>query len=100
MRVALADDSILLREGVACLLTDTGFHVVAQTGTADELLEVIRRTLRRGGGGSAHVPTFVRLVAPAPTEAPGDSGIGTPPLIAEPFGAAQAQAIQSTCLHV
>jgi DNA-binding NarL/FixJ family response regulator/class 3 adenylate cyclase len=43
IRVALADDSILLREGVARLLSDTGFHVVAQTGTADELLEVIRR---------------------------------------------------------
>ncbi len=42
MRVALADDSILLREGVARLLSDSGFHVVAQTGTADELLEAIR----------------------------------------------------------
>jgi DNA-binding NarL/FixJ family response regulator len=42
MRVALADDSILLREGVARLLSDTGFHVVAQTGTADELLELVR----------------------------------------------------------
>ncbi len=38
MRVVLADDSILLREGVARLLADNGFEVVAQSGTADDLL--------------------------------------------------------------
>ena len=38
MRVVLADDSILLREGVARLLTEAGFDVVAQSGTADDLL--------------------------------------------------------------
>jgi DNA-binding NarL/FixJ family response regulator/class 3 adenylate cyclase len=38
MRVVLADDSILLREGVARLLEDAGFDVVAQSGTADDLL--------------------------------------------------------------
>jgi DNA-binding NarL/FixJ family response regulator/class 3 adenylate cyclase len=42
MRVALADDSILLREGVARLLSDSGFQIVAQVGTADRLLEAIR----------------------------------------------------------
>ena len=42
MRVALADDSILLREGVARLLSDTGFQVVSQTGTAEELLEAVK----------------------------------------------------------
>jgi DNA-binding NarL/FixJ family response regulator len=38
MRVALAEDSVLLREGIARLLSDEGFEVVAQCGDADELL--------------------------------------------------------------
>ncbi|HSI97233.1 MAG TPA: response regulator [Gaiellaceae bacterium] len=36
--VVLADDSVLLREGVARLLTESGFDVVAQSGTAEDLL--------------------------------------------------------------
>ena len=42
MRVAIAEDSVLLREGVARLLGDAGFDVVAQCGTADELLLKVR----------------------------------------------------------
>jgi DNA-binding NarL/FixJ family response regulator len=42
VRVVLADDSVLLREGVARLLTDCGFEVVAQAGTADELVRKVR----------------------------------------------------------
>jgi DNA-binding NarL/FixJ family response regulator/class 3 adenylate cyclase len=38
MRVVLADDSVLLREGIARLLEETGMDVVAQSGTADDLL--------------------------------------------------------------
>jgi DNA-binding NarL/FixJ family response regulator/class 3 adenylate cyclase len=38
MRVVLADDSVLLREGVARLLEDSGFEVAAQSGTAEDLL--------------------------------------------------------------
>jgi DNA-binding NarL/FixJ family response regulator/class 3 adenylate cyclase len=38
MRVVLADDSILLREGIARLLEDAGFEIAAQSGTADDLL--------------------------------------------------------------
>jgi DNA-binding NarL/FixJ family response regulator/class 3 adenylate cyclase len=37
-RVVLADDSVLLREGVARLLEEAGFEVVAQSGSADDLL--------------------------------------------------------------
>src|SRR6187402_3704097 len=37
-RVVLADDSVLLREGVARLLEEAGFDVVAQSGTAEDLL--------------------------------------------------------------
>ncbi|MBA3246254.1 MAG: response regulator [Actinobacteria bacterium] len=38
LRVALADDSVLLREGIARLLADAGFEIVAQSGTGDDLL--------------------------------------------------------------
>jgi DNA-binding NarL/FixJ family response regulator/class 3 adenylate cyclase len=38
VRVVLADDSILLREGIARLLEDAGFEIVAQSGTAEDLL--------------------------------------------------------------
>jgi DNA-binding NarL/FixJ family response regulator len=37
-RVVIGDDDVLLREGVARLLTDAGFEVVAQAGDADDLL--------------------------------------------------------------
>jgi DNA-binding NarL/FixJ family response regulator len=42
LRVVLADDSVLLREGVARLLDEAGFDVVAQSGTADDLLLKVR----------------------------------------------------------
>jgi DNA-binding NarL/FixJ family response regulator/class 3 adenylate cyclase len=38
LTVVVADDSVLLREGVVRLLTEAGFDVVAQSGTADDLL--------------------------------------------------------------
>ena len=38
IRVVLADDSILLREGIARLLEDAGFEIVAQSGAGDDLL--------------------------------------------------------------
>lgn len=38
MRVAIAEDSVLLREGVAGLLTKAGMEVVARCGDAEELL--------------------------------------------------------------
>jgi DNA-binding NarL/FixJ family response regulator/class 3 adenylate cyclase len=38
LRVAIADDSVLLREGVARLLSESGFDVVAQSGNAEDLL--------------------------------------------------------------
>jgi DNA-binding NarL/FixJ family response regulator len=42
LRLVLADDSLLLREGIARLLVEAGFEVVAQAGTADELLTAVR----------------------------------------------------------
>jgi DNA-binding NarL/FixJ family response regulator len=46
VRVVIADDSILVREGIAALLTRAGIEVVAQTGSAEELLRAV----------DAHVP--------------------------------------------
>jgi DNA-binding NarL/FixJ family response regulator/class 3 adenylate cyclase len=42
LRVVLAEDSVLLREGIARLLEDGGFDVVGQAGNADELLLKVR----------------------------------------------------------
>jgi DNA-binding NarL/FixJ family response regulator len=42
MRVVVADDSVLLREGVVHLLKEAGFDVVGQAGTAEELLLKVR----------------------------------------------------------
>jgi DNA-binding NarL/FixJ family response regulator len=42
LRVAIGEDDVLLREGIARLLTDAGFDVVAQAGDAEHF---VRRTL-------------------------------------------------------
>ena len=42
VRVAIAEDSVLLREGLARLLGEAGFDVVGQCGTADDLLLKVR----------------------------------------------------------
>jgi len=41
-RVALAEDDVLLREGLAGLLERSGYEVVARCGDASELIEVVR----------------------------------------------------------
>jgi DNA-binding NarL/FixJ family response regulator len=41
VRVALADDAALLREGLARVLAEAGVEVAAQVGTADELLTAV-----------------------------------------------------------
>ena len=38
----LADDAVLLREGMARLLEDSGFEIVGQSGTAEDLLLKVR----------------------------------------------------------
>jgi DNA-binding NarL/FixJ family response regulator len=42
VRVVLAEDSVLLREGVARILGEAGFDVVGQAGNADELMLKVR----------------------------------------------------------
>ena len=45
MRVVVADDDTLLREGLASLLERSGFDIVGQVGDARDLLELVRDTL-------------------------------------------------------
>lgn len=42
VRVLVADDDVLLREGLASLLDRSGFEVVGQAGDATQLLELVR----------------------------------------------------------
>ena len=42
MRVVIADDSVLLREGVARILEDGGFEIVGRCGTASDLMLKVR----------------------------------------------------------
>jgi DNA-binding NarL/FixJ family response regulator len=42
VRVVVADDSVLLREGVVRILAEAGFDVVGQAGNADELMLKVR----------------------------------------------------------
>ena len=42
MRVVVAEDSVLLREGIAHLLEDAGHEVVGQAGNAEELILKVR----------------------------------------------------------
>jgi serine/threonine-protein kinase PknK len=41
VRIAIADDDVLLREGLASLLARSGFDVVGQAGDADALLTLV-----------------------------------------------------------
>jgi DNA-binding NarL/FixJ family response regulator len=44
MRVAVADDAVILREGLSRLLTEAGFEIVGLAADGDALLELIERT--------------------------------------------------------
>jgi len=43
VRVILADDAMLFREGTARILTEAGFEITGQAGDAAELLDLVRR---------------------------------------------------------
>jgi DNA-binding NarL/FixJ family response regulator len=45
MRVIVADDEVLLREGLARLLAEAGFEVAGQARDAEELLSLVERRL-------------------------------------------------------
>src|SRR4051794_17699968 len=42
-RVVIAEDDVLLREGLAALLREAGYAVVGQAGDAARLLDLVRR---------------------------------------------------------
>lgn len=42
MRVVIADDAALVREGVGRLLEDAGFEIAGQASEASELLRLVR----------------------------------------------------------
>ena len=50
MRVILAEDDLLLREGLASLLERSGFDVVGQAGDGAQLLAMVREQQARPGG--------------------------------------------------
>jgi len=43
MRIAIADDAVLFRAGVASVLSDAGMTVTASVGSAEELLRAVER---------------------------------------------------------
>jgi len=45
LRIVLADDDVLLREGLASLLERRGFEIAGQAGDASELLALVRKYL-------------------------------------------------------
>src|SRR3954470_13758867 len=59
--VVIADDSVLLREGIARLLEESGFEVVGQAGDAEELL-------RKGGAHRPDVAIVDVRMPPAHTD--------------------------------
>ena len=75
MRVMLADDAVLFREGMARVLAEAGFEVVGQVGDAGALVDLVRRDppdvavidLRMPPGHSAEgieAATEIRAMAP------------------------------------
>ena len=45
MRIVIADDSVLLREGLVRLVSEAGFDVVGTAGDANELIRTVIRTV-------------------------------------------------------
>ena len=74
-RVAIADDSVLFREGVARILGESGFEVVGLAGDVDSLVDLVAQSrpdvavidLRMPPNFSAEgleAATLIRQIAP------------------------------------
>src|SRR6266540_1292191 len=48
VRVAIAEDSLLVREGLHRILRDAGFDIVAEAATREQLIEAVERGLAGG----------------------------------------------------
>jgi DNA-binding NarL/FixJ family response regulator len=44
-RIVVADDNVLLREGIASLLKESGYDVVGQAGDGEQLVELVREVV-------------------------------------------------------
>ena len=44
MRVVVADDAVILREGLARLLVEAGFEIAGLAGDADELFALVEQS--------------------------------------------------------
>ena len=64
-RVVIAEDSVLLREGLVRLLTDAGMEVVAAVGTGEDLLRVVDRAEQ---GSRPHVAVVDVRMPPTHTD--------------------------------
>lgn len=60
LRVVVADDSVLIREGLARLLAEAGFEIVARAADADELMREV---------GRAHTDVAITDIKMPPTHA-------------------------------
>jgi DNA-binding NarL/FixJ family response regulator len=56
MRVAIADDAVLFRAGVASVLTDAGMTVTASVGSAEELPRAVERDPRTPPSSTSACP--------------------------------------------
>jgi DNA-binding NarL/FixJ family response regulator len=61
VRVLIAEDQVLLREGLARLFQDGGHHVAAAVGDADQLLLAVEQHLAAGGDRPDLVVVDVRM---------------------------------------
>ncbi|MDR1189127.1 MAG: response regulator transcription factor [Bifidobacteriaceae bacterium] len=61
MQIVLAEDHVLLREGLIRLLTEAGHEVVAGVGSAPGLVEAVRGLVGEGSGDRIVVITDVRM---------------------------------------
>ena len=66
MRVAIAEDSVLLREGVAQILTDAGIEVIAAATTPTSCWHASRKTRPTSSSWTSgcHRPTPTRGCGP------------------------------------
>ena len=63
MRVVIAEDAALFREGLARLITDRGHEVVAAVGDADALRLLLRDVFTAAGGTHDDWPTYDTVMA-------------------------------------
>jgi DNA-binding NarL/FixJ family response regulator len=87
MRVIVADDSAVIRQGVVRILSEAGMEVVAEARTADELLAVVEQ----------HRPELAVVDIRMPPA--GNAGLAAAQLIRQRYGGATAVLVLSQYLE-